>query len=139
MKSKPLALRLAVVLGAIEVLSAAAVTVFFAYGLISNQANDLVALLTIVLLLAATTGFLAAATFALHNLNSWGRSALIFWQFLQISLGWGTLEGETGIPWLAALIFLVSGVTAVILFSRPIGKLFEGTQNQAGKKNYKSL
>jgi hypothetical protein len=122
MNSKPLALRLAIALGAVEVLSAAAVTVFFAYGLVTNQANDVVVLLTIIVLLAAATGFLAAATLALHNLKSWGRSALIFWQFLQISLGWGTLEGETGIPWLAALIFLVSGLTAVLLFSNPVGK-----------------
>jgi hypothetical protein len=121
-------LRLAVALASIEVLSAAAVTLFFAYGLVTNQANDVVVLLTIVFLMAAATGFLAAATLALYNLKNWGRSALIFWQFLQISLGWGTLEGDTGIPWLASLIFLVSGVTAVILFSRPIGKLFEETQ-----------
>jgi hypothetical protein len=121
-------LRLAVALASIEVLSAAAVTLFFAYGLVTNQANDVVVLLTIVFLMAAATGFLAAATLALYNQKNWGRSALIFWQFLQISLGWGTLEGDTGIPWLASLIFLVSGVTAVILFSRPIGKLFEETQ-----------
>jgi hypothetical protein len=121
-------LRLAVALASLEVLSAAAVTLFFAYGLVTNQANDVVVLLTIVFLMAAATGFLAAATLALYNLKNWGRSALIFWQFLQISLGWGTLEGDTGIPWLASLIFLVSGVTAVILFSRPIGKLFEETQ-----------
>ena len=128
MNAKPMALRLAVALASIEVLAAAAVTLFFAYGLVTNQANDVVVLLTIVLLMAAATTFLAAATLALYKLKSWGRSALIFWQFLQISLGWGTLEGETGIPWLASLIFLVSGVTAVILFSKPIGKLFEETQ-----------
>jgi hypothetical protein len=128
MNAKPMVLRLAVALASIEVLSAAAVTLFFAYGLVTNQANDVVVLLTIVFLMAAATGFLAAATLALYNLKNWGRSALIFWQFLQISLGWGTLEGDTGIPWLASLIFLVSGVTAVILFSRPIGKLFEETQ-----------
>ena len=128
MNAKPMFLRLAVALASLEVLSAAAVTLFFAYGLVTNQANDVVVLLTIVFLMAAATGFLAAATLALYNLKNWGRSALIFWQFLQISLGWGTLEGDTGIPWLASLIFLVSGVTAVILFSRPIGKLFEETQ-----------
>jgi hypothetical protein len=128
MNAKPMVLRLAVALASLEVLSAAAVTLFFAYGLVTNQANDVVVLLTIVFLMAAATGFLAAATLALYNLKNWGRSALIFWQFLQISLGWGTLEGDTGIPWLASLIFLVSGVTAVILFSRPIGKLFEETQ-----------
>ena len=128
MTSKPMALGLAVALASIEVLSAAAVTLFFAYGLVTNQAKDVVVLLTIVLLMAAATSFLASATRALYKLKSWGRSALIFWQFLQISLGWGTLEGDTGIPWLASLIFLVSGVTVVILFSRPIGKLFEQTQ-----------
>ena len=122
MNTKPLALRLAVALGSLEVLSAAAVTLFFAYGLVSNQAKDFMTLFTIVILMAAATGFLGAATLALFNLKSWGRSALIFWQFLQISLGWGTLEGDTGIPWLAALIFLVSGATAVLLFSNPVAK-----------------
>lgn len=122
MNTKPLALKLAVALSSLEVLSAAAVTLFFAYGLVSNQAKDFMALFTIVILMAAATGFLGAATLALFNLKSWGRSALIFWQFLQISLGWGTLEGDTGIPWLAALIFLVSGSAAVLLFSNPVAK-----------------
>ena len=128
MNRKPPALLVAVGLASLEVLTAAGVTLYFAYGLITNQAQDLLVLLTIVALMIATTGFLAAATLALFNLKRWGRSALIFWQFLQISLGWGTLEGDTGIAWLATLIFLVSGVTAVILFSKPLGKLFEETE-----------
>jgi hypothetical protein len=130
MNRKPPALLVAVGLASLEVLTSAGVTLYFAYGLITNQAQDLLVLLTIVALMTATTGFLAAATLALFNLKRWGRSALIFWQFLQISLGWGTLEGDTGIAWLAALIFLVSGVTAVILFSNPLGKLFEETEQR---------
>lgn len=125
MIKKPSVLLLAVGLASLEVLTAAGVTLYFAYGLITNQAQDALVLLTIISVMAATTSFLASATLALFNLKRWGRSALIFWQFLQVSLGWGTLEGETGIPWLAAVIFVVSGITAVILFSKPVGRLFE--------------
>jgi len=121
---KPIQLTLALILVALEVLTAAAVTIYFGYGLITNQANDLAILATIVALMIGTTVFLAAATKALYDLKRWGRSALIFWQFLQISLGWGTIDGKSGILWLGITIFAVSGITAILLFSKPAHVIF---------------
>jgi hypothetical protein len=115
----------ALALATLEVATAAAVTIYFAYGLITNQARDFLVLFSIVALLAATTFFLAAATKALYNRKRWGRSALIFWQFLQVTLGWGSIEGQSGILWLGIVIFAVSGLTAVLLFSKPVARLFE--------------
>jgi len=115
----------ALALATLEVATAAAVTIYFAYGLITNQARDFLVLFSIVALLAATTFFLAAATKALYNRKRWGRSALIFWQFLQVTLGWGSIEGQSGILWLGILVFAVSGLTAVLLFSKPVARLFE--------------
>lgn len=120
--SKPIQLKLALVFATIEVLTAAAVTVFFGYGLLTNQANDLPILATIVGLMVATTMFLASATKALFDLKRWGRSALIFWQFLQISLGWGSIEGKNGILWLGISIFAISGTTAILLFSKRVSE-----------------
>ena len=119
---KPIQLNLALILVALEVLTSAAVTSYFGYGLITNQANDLPILAAIVALMTGTTVFLAAATKALFDLKRWGRSALIFWQFLQISLGWGTIDGKNGILWLGITIFAVSGITAILLFSKPVSK-----------------
>jgi len=121
---KPMQLNLALVFAGLETITAGAVTVFFAYGLVTNQANDFLILLTIVGLMVATTAFLSAATLALSKLKRWGRSALIFWQFLQISLGWGTIDGKNGILWLGLAIFAVSGMTAVLLFSKAVSKVF---------------
>jgi hypothetical protein len=121
---KPIQLNLALTLVALEVLTSAAVTIYFGYGLITNQANDLPILAAIVALTIGTTVFLAAATKALYDLKRWGRSALIFWQFLQISLGWGTIDGKSGILWLGITIFAVSGITAILLFSKPVHVIF---------------
>lgn len=115
----------ALALAALEVTTAAAVTIYFAYGLITNQAKDFLVLFSIVVLMAATTAFLVAATKALYNRKRWGRSALIFWQFLQVTLGWGSIEGQSGILWLGVVIFAISGLTAVLLFSKPVARLFE--------------
>jgi hypothetical protein len=119
---KPIQLNLALILVALEVLTSAAVTIYFGYGLITNQANDLAILAAIVALMIGTTVFLATATKALYDLKRWGRSALIFWQFLQISLGWGTIDGKSGILWLGITIFAVSGITAILLFSKPVSR-----------------
>ena len=119
---KPIQLNLALTLVALEVLTSAAVTIYFGYGLITNQVNDLPILAAIVALMTGTTVFLATATKALYDLKRWGRSALIFWQFLQISLGWGTIDGKNGILWLGITIFAVSGITAILLFSKPVSK-----------------
>lgn len=126
MKStNPFQFTLALSLAAIEVVTATAVTGYFAYGLVTNQANDFVVLLSIVALMVGTTWFLAMATIAFSKFKRWGRSALIFWQFLQITLGWGSIEGQSGILWLGITIFAVSGVTAMLLFSKPVARLFE--------------
>ena len=122
---KPFQFTLALALAALEVATAAAVTIYFAYGLVSNQANDFVVLLSIVVLMAATTWFLTMATIALSKFKRWGRSALIFWQFLQVTLGWGSIEGQSGILWLGIAIFAVSGTTALLLFSKSVARLFE--------------
>lgn len=122
---KPFQFTLALALAALEVGTAAAVTIYFAYGLVTNQANDFVVLLSIVVLMLATTWFLTMATIALSKFKRWGRSALIFWQFLQVTLGWGSIEGQSGILWLGIAIFAVSGTTALLLFSKPVARLFE--------------
>ena len=119
---RPLQLNLALVFACIETLTAAVVTVFFAFGLVTNQAQDFLILLTIVALMIAATAFLFAATRALYKLKRWGRSALIFWQFLQISLGWGSIDGKNGILWLGISILTISGITAVLLFSKPVSR-----------------
>jgi len=119
---RPLQLNLALVFACIETLTAAVVTVFFAFGLVTNQAQDFLILLTIVALMIAATAFLFAATRALYKLKRWGRSALIFWQFLQISLGWGSIDGKNGILWLGISILAISGITAVLLFSKPVSR-----------------
>ena len=122
---KPFQFTLALVLAVLEVATAAAVSIYFAYGLVTNQANDFVVLLSIVVLMVATTWFLTMATIALSKFKRWGRSALIFWQFLQVTLGWGSIEGQGGILWLGIAIFAVSGTTAILLFSKPMARLFE--------------
>ncbi|MEY4451335.1 MAG: hypothetical protein RLZZ380_456 [Actinomycetota bacterium] len=119
---RPIQLTLALIFASIETLTAAVVTIFFAYGLVTNQANDFFILLTIVGLMLATTAFLASATLALSKFKRWGRSALIFWQFLQISLGWGSIDGKNGILWLGIAIFAISGITAILLFSKAVSK-----------------
>lgn len=121
---RPLQLTVAIACASLEVLTAAAITVFFAFGLITNQAHDFLVLVSLVGLMLAATVFLAAATKALFDHKRWGRSALIFWQFLQISLGWGSIEGKNGILWLGVSIFLISGITAALLFSKPVSQSF---------------
>ncbi len=121
---RPLQFNIALVIASIETLVSAAVTIFFIWGLVSGQAKVLSALALIIALLAGTTGFLASATLAMNKLKRWGRSAIIFWQLIQISLGYGTMEGKGAIYWLAILIFAVSGATFILLLTKPVNALF---------------
>jgi hypothetical protein len=125
MQNRPLLYKIALAVAALETIAAAAVTLFFIWGLVTGQAKVLTALALIVGLLVATTAFLASATKAFFELKRWGRSALIFWQLIQVSLGYGTMEGKGAIYWLAIVIFAVSGITFVMLFTKPVSALFE--------------
>lgn len=121
---RPIQFKVALAFAAIETLISAGVSIFFIWGLVTGQAKVLTALALIVALLVGATAFLAAATIALYKLKRWGRSAIIFWQLVQISLGYGTMEGKDAILELAILIFLVSGITFVLLLTKPVNRLF---------------
>ena len=122
---KPIQLNLALAIAALETVISAGVTLFFVWGLVTGQGKVLTALALIIVLLVATTAFLATATIALNNLKRWGRSAIIFWQLIQISLGYGTMEGKDAIYWLAIVIFAVSGLEFVLLLTKPVNELFK--------------
>lgn len=123
--NRPIQFNIALAAAALETLISAAVTLFFIWGLITGQAKVITALALIVVLLAATTVFLAAATIALQKLKRWGRSAIIFWQLIQISLGYGTAEGSDANFPLALAIFAVSGATFILLLTKPVNVLFK--------------
>ena len=122
--NKPIQFKIAVAIAALESLISAGVTLFFIWGLATGQAKVLSALALIDALLLASTIFLVAATIALVKLKRWGRSGIIFWQLIQISLGYGTMEGQDAILPLAIAIFAVSGVAFVLLLSKPVNALF---------------
>lgn len=123
-QAKPIQFTVAFFIAIIETLVSAGVALFFLWGLITGQAKVFSALALIVALLIATTIFLASATIAMNNLKRWGRSAIIFWQLIQISFGYGTAEGEAANYPLAILIFAVSGVAFVMLLTKPVNALF---------------
>lgn len=112
-------------LAAAETAVAAALTVFFVWGLATGQVLVWTAFVFEIALFAVTTAFLAAATFALYNLKRWGRSAIIFWQLIQISLGYGTMEGKDANFPLAIAIFVVSGIAFIMLLTKPVNALFK--------------
>lgn len=122
--NRPIQFKIALVVAGFESLISVAVSLFFIWGLVSGQAKVVSALALIVGLLVGTSVFLIAATFALNKLKRWGRSAIIFWQLIQISLGYGTMEGKDAILPLAIAIFLVSGLTFVLLLTKPVNALF---------------
>lgn len=121
---RPVQFVVALAVAAIETVLSAALTGFFLWGLLTNQAKVVTAVAMLTGLFALTTIFLAAATFALYNLQRWGRSAIIFWQLIQISLGYGTMDGKLANYPLAILIFAVSGATFVLLLTKPVNALF---------------
>jgi hypothetical protein len=122
--NKPIQFKIALVIAALESLVSAGVTLFFIWGLATGQAKVVSALALIDGLLLASTIFLIAATIALIKLKRWGRSAIIFWQLIQISLGYGTMEGQDAILPLAIAIFAISGTAFVLLLSKPVNALF---------------
>ena len=123
--NKPIQFKIAMILATLETLASLAVTLFFAWGLITGQAKVVQALALIVALLIGTTAFLASATIALSKLKRWGRSGIIFWQLIQISLGYGTMDGKDAIYWLAITIFVFSGTAFILLLSKPVNALFQ--------------
>ena len=126
MKNKwPIQFSIALVLAAIESVVSAAVSLFFVWGLVSGQAKVFTAVAMLTALFIGTTAFLASATFALYKLRRWGRSAIIFWQLIQISLGYGTMDGKLANYPLAILIFAVSGAAFIVLLTKPVNELFK--------------
>jgi hypothetical protein len=122
---RPIQFNIALAAAAVETVISAGVTAFFLWGLLSGQSKVFTAVAMLTGLFAATTGFLAAATFALYNLKRWGRSAIIFWQLIQISLGYGTMDGKLANYPLAILIFAVSGAAFILLLTKPVNELFK--------------
>ena len=125
MKNLPIQLKIAASLAAAEALTSAAVTVYFIYGLLSGQERSLQMILGIIILLAAATAFLASATLNLIKGKRWARSGIVFWQILQISIGWGSLGGENENVPVAIAIFASSAITTVLLFTKPVNAIFE--------------
>ena len=125
MKNLPIQLKVAAGLAALEALTAAAVTLYFLYGLLSGQEKSLQMILGIIILMIAATAFLTAATLNLIKGKRWARSGIVFWQILQISIGWGSLGGENENVPIAMAIFIGSAVTITMLFTKPVNNLFE--------------
>ena len=125
MKNLPIQLKVAAGLAALEALTAAAVTIYFLYGLLSGQEKSLQMILGIIILMIAATAFLTAATLNLIKGKRWARSGIVFWQILQISIGWGSLGGENENVPIAIAIFISSAVTITMLFTKAVNKLFE--------------
>lgn len=123
--NRPIQFNVALLIAAIETVLAAALTAFFLWGLVSGQSKVITAVALLTALFAGTAAFLAAATVALYNLKRWGRSAIIFWQLIQISLGYGTMDGKDANYLLAIAIFLVSGVAFIMLLTKPVNELFK--------------
>lgn len=125
MKNLPLQLKVAAGLAAVEALTSAAVTLYFLYGLLSGQEKSLQMILGIIVLMIAATAFLTAATLNLLKGKRWARSGIVFWQILQISIGWGSLGGENeNIP-IALVIFASSAIVTVMLFTKVVNAVFE--------------
>lgn len=122
---RPIQFNVALIIGAVETVVAAALTAFFLWGLLTGQSKVITAVAMLTALFAGTTAFLATATFALYNLKRWGRSAIIFWQLIQISLGYGTMDGKLANYPLAIVIFAVSGVGFIMLLIKPVNELFK--------------
>ena len=125
MKNLPIQLKVAAGLAAVEALTAAAVTLYFLYGLLSGQEKSLQMILGIIILMIAATAFLTAATLNLIKGKRWARSGIVFWQILQISIGWGSLGGENENVPIAIAIFISSAVIITMLFTKAVNKLFE--------------
>ena len=123
-RNRPIQFTIAFFIAGFESLVSAGVTLFFIWGLVTGQAKVVSALALIDGLLLASTIFLVAATIALYKLKRWGRSGIIFWQLIQISLGYGTMDGKDAIVPLAIAIFAVSGLAFVLLLTKPVNALF---------------
>jgi hypothetical protein len=122
---RPIQFNVALVIAGLETVLSAALTSFFLWGLLTGQSKVITAVAMLTALFAGTTAFLAAASFALYNLKRWGRSAIIFWQLIQISLGYGTMDGKLANYPLAIAIFAVSGVAFIMLLTKPVNALFK--------------
>lgn len=125
MKNLPIQLKVAAGLAAAEALTSAAVTLYFLYGLLSGQEKSLQMILGIIILMIAATSFLTAATFNLIKGKRWARSGIVFWQILQISIGWGSLGGENENVPVAIAIFASSAIVTIMLFTKAANSVFE--------------
>ena len=125
MKNLPIQLKVAAAISSAEALTSAAVTIYFFYGLLSGQEKSLQMILGIIILMIAATSFLTAATFNLVKGKRWARSGIIFWQILQISIGWGSLGGENENVPVAIAIFASSAIVTIMLFTKAANSVFE--------------
>lgn len=125
MKNLPIQLKVAAGLAAAEALTSAAVTIYFLYGLLSGQEKSIQMILGIIILMIAATSFLTAASLNLIKGKRWARSGIVFWQILQISIGWGSLGGENENVPVALAIFASSAIVTIMLFTKPANSVFE--------------
>jgi hypothetical protein len=114
---KPITLKLVLGLLALEALAIVAVLVVLILELIEGRSENLLSSIFLIVLAAAAVSWVALFTRELFRGKRWARSAAVFWQLLQATVGAGAITESGTNQALGFLIVLVAGATMVLLFT----------------------
>jgi hypothetical protein len=108
------------VLVGLEALGMTAVTVLLVVDLLTSTPASLASAVALIALAALSAVFLGAIVRGILRGRSWVRPAAVTWQFLQIAVGVGSLQGADARQDLGWGLIVPSVVVLVLLFTRSV-------------------
>ncbi|MFT2752018.1 hypothetical protein [Clavibacter sp. Sh2088] len=108
------------VLVGLEALGMAAVTALLVVDLLTSTPASLASAVALIALAALAAVFLGAIVRGILRGRSWVRPAAVTWQFLQIAVGVGSLQGADARQDLGWGLIAPSVVVLVLLFTRSV-------------------
>jgi hypothetical protein len=108
------------VLVGLEALGMTAVTVLLVVDLLTSTPASLASAVALIALAALAAVFLGAIVRGILRGRSWVRPAAVTWQFLQIAVGVGSLQGADARQDLGWGLIVPSVVVLVLLFTRSV-------------------
>lgn len=96
----------------------AGVTIFLGYELATQPTTSVATAIALLVVAAIAAFWLVALTIAMWRGRSWTRGGALVWQFLQVAVGVGSIQGFLPRPDIASWL-LIPAIVAIVLLLTP--------------------
>jgi len=117
---RPALLWALIVLLAVEFLAVAALAVTLLFEVLTAPASSVASGIALTIVGIVAAGWLGAIVVGTLRGQAWIRAAAIVWQFLQVAIGVGALQGTVAQPAWGWPLIIVAALVFLLLFAKPV-------------------